>query len=95
MPAIHTEASAIFGGLLHNEAEEKINFVKFRPTLPYDSKIPVNITIPGNSSQYVSLCNSYLFIQCHVEETNQYGNAKEMTSECPKRSCLEMVIKSN
>ena len=46
----------------------------------------MNITIPGNSSQYVLLCDSYLFIQCHVEETDQYGNAKEMTSECPKRS---------
>ena len=61
MAAIHTEASAIFGGLLSNEAKEKINFVKFRPTLPYDSKTLVNITIPGNSSQYVSLCDSYLF----------------------------------
>ena len=29
MTAIHTKALAIFGDLLHNEAEEKINFVKF------------------------------------------------------------------
>ena len=89
MAAIHTEASAIFGGLLHNEAKEKINFVKFRPTLLYNSKTPVNRTIPGNSSQYVSLCDSYLFIQCHVEETDQYGNANKMTSEHPKRSVEE------
>ena len=78
MAAIHTKASAIFEGLLCNEAEEKINFVKFRPTLPYNSKTPVNITIPGNSSQYGSLCDSYLFIQCHVEETDQYGNARDI-----------------
>ena len=73
MTAIHTKASAIFGGLLYNKAKEKINFVKFRPTLPYDSKSPMNITIPGNSSQYVLLHDSYLFVECHVEETNQYG----------------------
>ena len=58
MAAIHTEASAIFGGLLYNEAEEEVNFVKFRPTLPYDSKSPVTITVPGNSSQCVLLHDS-------------------------------------
>ena len=88
MTAIHTEALAIFGGLLHNEVEKKINFVKFRPTLPYNSKSPMNITIPGNSSQYVLLCDSYLFVHCHVEETDQYGNPIE-TLECPKRSLEE------
>ena len=88
MTAIHTKASAIFGGLLHNEAEEKIDFVKFRPTLLFDTKSPENITIPGNSSQYILLCDSYLFVHCHVEETDQYGNLIE-TSECPKRSLEE------
>ena len=48
----------------------------------------MNITIPGNSSQYISLHNSYLFIQCHLEETDQYGNPIE-TSEHPKRSLGE------
>ena len=48
----------------------------------------MNISIPGNSSQYILLHNSYLFVHCHVEETDQYGNPIE-TSECPKRSLEE------
>ena len=35
--AIHTEALVIFGGLLVNEAEDKIQYVKFRLSHPYDS----------------------------------------------------------
>ena len=57
------EASAIFGGLLINEAEDKIQYVKFRPSHPYDSRSLVNITIPSNSSQYMSLHDSYMFAE--------------------------------
>ena len=35
---------------------------------------PINFTIPGNSNQYVSLRESYMFVQCHKEETDQFGN---------------------
>ena len=45
------ETSATFGGLLINEAEYKIQCIKFIPSHPYDSQSPVNITIPGNSSK--------------------------------------------
>ena len=68
--AIHTEASAIFGGLLINEAEDKIQYVKFRLSHPYNSQSPVNFTIPSDSSQYMSLHDSYMFVQCHIEETD-------------------------
>ena len=63
---VHTEVSAIFGGLLINEAEDKIQYVKFRPRHPYDSQSPVNITTPSNSSQYMSLWDSYMFVECHM-----------------------------
>ena len=36
------------------------------------SNTPINFTIPGNSSQYVFLCESYMFVQCHIEETDQF-----------------------
>ena len=74
MAAVHTEAVAIFNGQLINEAEDKIQYVKYRPSQPFDSNTPINFTIPGNSSQYVSLRESYMFVQCHVEQTDQFGN---------------------
>ena len=74
MAAVHTEAVAIFNGQLINEAEDKIQYVKYRPSQPFDSNTPINFTIPGNSSQYIPLHESYMFVQCHVEQTDQFGN---------------------
>ena len=74
MVAVHTEAVAIFNGQLINEVEDKIQYIKYRPSQPFDSNTPINFTIPGNSSQYISLCKSYMFVQCHVEQTDQFGN---------------------
>ena len=74
MAAVHTEAVAIFNGQLINEVGDKIQYVKYRPSQPFDSNTPINFTIPGNSSQYISLCESYMFVQCHVEQTDQFGN---------------------
>ena len=74
MIAIHTESATIFGGMNVNKAELKIQYVKFRPSKPYNSKSPITFTIPGNSTSYVSLRDLYLFVQCHMEETDQYGN---------------------
>ena len=74
MAAVHMEAAAIFNGQLINKAEDKIQYVKYRPSQPFDSNTPINFTIPGNSSQYISLQESYMFVQCHVEQTDQFGN---------------------
>ena len=74
MAAVHTKAVAIFNGQLINEAEDKIQYAKYRPSQPFDSNTPINFTIPGNSSQYISLRESYMFVQCHVEQTDQFGN---------------------
>ena len=81
MAAVHTDASAIFGSSLINEAKEKIQYIKYRPVHPFDSKYPVNFTIPGNSSQYVSLGDSYLFIECHIEEFNAMGTLLMMRDQ--------------
>ena len=74
MAAVHTTAAAIFNGQLINEAEDKIQYVKYRTSQPFDSNTPINFTIPGDSNQYVSLHESYMFVQCHMEETDQFGN---------------------
>ena len=35
MAAIHTEAAATFNGQLINKAEDKIQYVKYRPSQPF------------------------------------------------------------
>ena len=74
MMAIHTESTTIFEGMNINEAELKIQYIKFRPSQSYNSKSPITFIIPGNTTPYVSLRDSYLFVQCHMEEKDQYGN---------------------
>ena len=86
MMAIHTESATIFGGMNINEAELKIQYIKYRPSLPYNSKSPITFTIPGNTTPYVSLRDSYLFVQCHVEETDEYGNPPTTDPTRAKRS---------
>ena len=54
--------------------EDKIQYIKYRPGQPLDGNTPINFTIPGNSSQCISLHESYMFVQCHIEETDQFGN---------------------
>ena len=72
MKAIHTESATIFGGMNVNEAEFKI--CQNTSNSDHHSKSPITFTIPGNTMPYISLRDSYLFVQCHVEETDQYGN---------------------
>ena len=74
MAVVHTEAVAIFNGQLINEVEDKIQYVQYRPSQPFNSNTPINFTTPGNSSQYISLHESCMFVQCHVEQTDQFGN---------------------
>ena len=86
MMAIHTESATIFGGMNVNEAELKIQYIKYRPSLPYNSKSPITFTIPGNTTPYVSLRDSYLFVQCHMEGTDEYGNPSTTDPTHAKRS---------
>ena len=72
MVVVHTEAAAIFNGQLINKVEDKIQYIKYRPSQPFDSNTPINFTIPGNSSQYVSYMN--LICLYNVEQTDQFGN---------------------
>ena len=62
-------------------AEEKIQYIKYRPVHPFDSKSPVNFTIPGNSSQYISLRDLYSFVECHIEEFNAEGTPLMMSDQ--------------
>ena len=73
MTAVHTDAPAIFGNYMINEAEDKMQFTKLRPIEPFDGKTPVTFLIPGTSSQYVSLKDTMLYVECHIEETDRFG----------------------
>ena len=95
MAPVHTKAVAIFNGQLINEVEDKIQHIKYRPSQPFDSNTPINFTIPGNSIQYISLCESYMFVQCHTEETDQFGNpittsnTPSTPAACSKRNVVK------
>ena len=94
MAAVHTEAVAIFNGQVINVAENRIQYINYRPSQPFDGNTPINFTIPENSSQYISLRESYMFVQCHVEETDQFGNPittsnTPSTPACSKRNVAE------
>ena len=97
MAAVHTKAVAIFNGQLINKADDKIQYVKYRPSQPFDSNSPINFTVPGNSSQYISLRESYMFVQCHVEQTDQFGNpittSNTLSSSTPTAHFRRNVVK--
>ena len=97
MAEVHTKAAAIFNSQLFNEVEDKIQYVKYRPSQPFDSNTPINFTIPGNCSQYISLCESYMFVQCHVEQTDQFGNpittSNTLSSSTPTAHFRRNVVK--
>ena len=46
----------------------------------------MNLTIPGNSSQYVSLGDSYLFIEYCLEKTDAMGNETFLMMNQPQPS---------
>ena len=85
------DASAIFGSTLINEADEKIQYIKYRPIQPFNSKSSVNFTIPENSSQYVSLRDSYLFAECHLEKMDAQENKTFMMMDQPQPSSKRAV----
>ena len=95
MAAVHTEAAAIFNGQLINEAEDQIQYVKYRPSQPFDSNTPINFIIPANSNQSVSLHESYMFVQWHIEENDQFGNpittsnTPSTPAACSKRNVVK------
>ena len=41
----------------------------------------MNFTILGNSSQYVSLRDSHLFVECHIKEFNAMGTPLMMRDQ--------------
>ena len=92
MAAVHTDSAAIFGGQLINEAEEFIKFIPYRPVGQFDSKTDVTFTIPGNSSQYVSLRDTYLMVLCHMEETDAAG---KVVTAPPVPSGLRPSVKTH
>ena len=63
-PSIHTEELALFSKPPVNVAEEKILWVEYRPTFMSSGEYSsVQFNIPGNSSQYIDLGRSELYVK--------------------------------
>ena len=66
-PEIHTEELALFSQPPINVAEDKISWVQYKPSFmssgDYSS---VQFTIAGNSSQYIKLSDSILYIKIRI-----------------------------
>ena len=73
--------------------EDKIQYIKYRPSQPFDSNTPINFTIPRNFSQYISLHESDMY----VEQTDQFGNpittSNTSSSSTPAACSRRNVVK--
>ena len=76
MATVHTDAPAIFSTFAINEAEDDIKFVKVEPVLSTNKNSTISFEIPGKSSRYTDLRNSYIQMRVHVEETDAFSKSK-------------------
>ena len=82
MAAIHTESSAIFGHKNVNVAEERIQFVDYKPINPITPNTFIEFTIPGTDNRYISLKDT--LIKARVEfRLTRTENVKRMTKPLP------------
>ena len=66
---IHTEGVALFSKPPVNVGEEKIPWVEYRPSfITQGGYSSVQFHIPGNSTQYVNLGNSELYVKYRIEK---------------------------
>ena len=70
-PSIHTEELALFSKPPVNVAEEKISWVEYWPTFRSSREYSsVQFNIPGNSSQYIDLGRSELYVKLKVKKAD-------------------------
>ena len=85
MSVVHTESAAIFGGVTVNAAEDKVQFVEYRPSFAVDGKSVVEFVIPGNSAQYVSLRDSYVVATVRVAKQEHKGEDQVLADRKRRR----------
>ena len=82
MSAIHTESAAIFGHKNVNVAEERIQYVDYKPVNPIQPNTQVEFVIPGTDNRYISLKDSILHAVVEFRIT------KETAMEMPEKPRL-------
>ena len=68
-PEIHTEEIALFSRPPVNVAEDRISWHEVRPSYMSNAEYSsINFSIMGNSSQYVKLSDTELYVQMRIEK---------------------------
>ena len=70
-PSIHTEELALFSNPPVNVGEEKISWVEHHPAFMSSGEYSsVQFNIPGNSSQYIDLGHTELYVKLKIKKTD-------------------------
>ena len=70
-PSIHTEELALFSKPPVNVGEDKISWVEYRPTFMSSGEYSsVQFHIPGNSSQYIDMNRSELYVKIKIKKVD-------------------------
>ena len=68
-PSIHTEELALFSKPPVNVGEAKISWVEYHPTFMSSREYSsVQFHIPGNSSQYIDMNHSELYVKMKIKK---------------------------
>ena len=68
-PGIHTEELTVFSKPPVNVGEEKISWVEYHPTFMSSGEYSsVQFHIPGNSSQYIDMGRSELYVKIKIKK---------------------------
>ena len=68
-PEIHTEEIALFSRPPVNVAEDRISWHEVRPSYMSNAEYSsINFSIMGNSSQYVKLSDTELYVRMRIEK---------------------------
>ena len=83
---IHTEDVALFSKPPVNVGEEKIAWVEYRPSfITQGGYSSVQFHIPGNSTQYVNLGKSEIYVKIRIEK--QDGSEFDSTKKRIRFTC--------
>ena len=68
-PGIHTEELALFSKPPVKVGEEKMSWVEYHPTfMSFGEYSSVQFHIPGNSSQYIDMGHSELYVKIKIKK---------------------------
>ena len=92
-PEIHTEEIALFSRPPVNVAEDRISWHEVRPSYMSNAEYSsINFSIMGNSSQYVKLSDTELYVRMRIEKED--GTPFTTTDDSTITYCAKRVRNS-